>query len=29
MNYEMLDGFGGPVNLNQIVVIAYSLCNYI
>ena len=22
-------GVGGPVNLNQIVVIAYSLCNYI
>ena len=22
-------GIGGPVNLNQIVAIAYSLCNYI
>ena len=30
MNYEMLGGgLGGPVNLNQIVAIAYSLCNYI
>ena len=30
MNYEMLGGgVGGPVNLNQIVAIAYSLCNYI
>ena len=28
VNYEML-GIGGPVNLNQIVAIAYSLCNYI
>ena len=30
MNYEMLGGdVGGPVNLNQIVAIAYSLCNCI
>ena len=30
MNYEMLGGgIGGPVNLNQIVAIAYLLCNYI
>ena len=30
MNYEMLGGgVGGPVNLNQIVAIACSLCNYI
>ena len=30
VNYKMLGGgIGGPVNLNQIVTIAYSLCNYI
>ena len=29
VNYEMLGGIGGPVNLNQIVAIAYLLCNYI
>ena len=30
VNYEMLGGgVGGPVNLNQIVAIAYSLYNYI